>query len=584
MRIKRYEFRIKKRHLRAMAPSVWCLLTTLLLTGCSLFGGSSTPPKVGKAPANKQVFTSPLLLLNGSTDLTTLDPALAYDQNSLTAISMIYTGLVTLDDHMQVQPQLASNWDLSSDGLTWTFHLKSGLKFSDGTSLTATDVAYSIDRALQPATKSTVAPIYLGIIHDADKVLGGSLPTLIGDGLQVVDQGTLKIITTKPAPYFLDMLAHACAYVVEQKLIKTYGSSFTDHLSEGGGDGPFMVKQYIHGQKIEFVPNPNYEGLKPQLRSVVFPFYTQEEAAYNDYAAGKVDTAGVPLAALPAITRRPDYHQVPQLWINYYTMNYKVAPFDNINIRQAFALALDKTAIAKNVWKNTVIPTNHIIPQGMPGYNPKLTGPDGTQSLKGNPTEARALLNQGLKDEGWTSISQMPQITLTYATGLSNFDQEVQSMVQMWQQVLGITVATNPVDSNTLLDQVSAATGNAQGIQMWGLSWVAEYPDPQDWLTRQFDNGSVYNNMNYGQNLSGDAAQQQNIQQSLEKADGNVQSDARLQAYQLDEQQLVNDVAWLPVEQVTSVFLRKPYVVGVVDNGVGIVPPNDWAGIYILQH
>jgi oligopeptide transport system substrate-binding protein len=575
--------RLSKNRFRGSVPSVLCLLVTLLLSGCSLSGGSPAPVKVGKAPGKEQVYTSPLIFLNGDADLTSLDPALAYDQNSLSVISMIYTGLVELDDHMQVQPQLAKSWQVSSDGLTWTFYLKPGLKFSDGTTLTASDVAYSIDRALQPATKSTVAPIYLGIILDSDKVLSGSLPTLVGDSLQVVDPSTLKIIIKKPAPYFLDMLAHSTAYVVEQKLIKTYGTAFTDHLNEGGGDGPFMVKQYVHGQQITLVPNPNYEGRKPQLNSVVFPFYTQEEAAYNAYAAGKVDTAGVPLAALPDISKRPDYHQVPQLWIDYYTMNYDTPPFDNINIRQAFALAIDKTAIAKNVWHNTVLPTNHIIPEGMPGYNPNLTGPDGTQSLKGNPTEALTLLNEGLKKEGWSSVSQMPQITLTYATG-GNFDQEVQALVQTWKKVLGVNVATNPVDASSLLDQVSAATGNSQGIQMWGLSWVAEYPDPQDWLTRQFGNGSVYNNMNYGQNVSTDASTQQATQNALVAADSNTQSDARLQAYQKAEQQLINDVAWLPIEQVTSVFLRKPYVTGMVDNSLGIVPPDDWGSIYILQH
>jgi peptide/nickel transport system substrate-binding protein/oligopeptide transport system substrate-binding protein len=566
-----------------MASLLAGLCTIFLLTSCSLFG-ASTPVKVGKAPANQQVYTSPLLFVSGTDDLTTLDPALAYDQNSLSVISMIYTGLVSLNDQMQVQPQLATSWTVSSDGLTWTFHLASGLKFSDGTPLTASDVAYSINRALEPATKSTVAPIYLGLILNADKVLDGSLSTLIGTGVQVVNPTTLQIVTTAKAPYFLDMLAHATADVVEQKLIQQYGTSFTDHLTAGGGDGPFLVKQYLHGQKITLVPNPDYEGAKPQLRSVVLPFYTQEEAAYNDYAAGKVDTAGVPLSALSTISKRPDYHQVPQLWINYYTMNYKVAPFNNISIRQAFALAINKTAIAKNVWKNTVIPTNHIIPQGMPGYNPDLKGPDGTTSLTGNPSQAQALLAQGLKQEGWSSVSQIPQITLTYATGVSDFDQEVKSLVQMWKQVLGITVQTDPVDPNTLLTQVSAATGNPQGIQMWGLSWVAEYPDPQDWLTRQFSSGSVYNNMNYGENVSSDAAAQQTVQSNLTTADAASPSSTRLQDYQQAEQQLVNDVAWLPLEQVTSIFLRKPFVVGFVDNALGIVPPNDWAKIYILQH
>ncbi|HEY0756841.1 MAG TPA: peptide ABC transporter substrate-binding protein [Ktedonobacteraceae bacterium] len=535
---------------------------------------------MGKAPANQQTFTSPLIMLSGSADLTTLDPALAYDQNSLSAISMIYTGLVQLNDQMEVRPGLASSWSQSADGLTWTFNLRNGLKFSDGTALTANDVAYSLDRALQPATKSTTAPIYLDIIRDADKLLAGGVPSLIGNSLQVINATTLKIALKTKAPYFLGILSKACAYVVEQKLIQQYGNSFTDNLTQGGGDGPFVVKEYDHAQKIVFAPNPNYYGPKAQLRQVIFPFYAQDAQAYNAYAKGQVDTAGVPLQALPAIETRPDYHKVPQLWINYYTMNYKVAPFDNIHIRQAFALAIDKTAIASSVWKNTVIPTNHIIPQGMPGYDPKLLGPDGTSSLKGNPTQAMALLKQGLQDEKLTTL---PPVTLTYAFS-SNFSQEVRSLVTMWQKVLSVTVTAVPVDSNTLLDKVSAATGNSQGLQMWGLSWVGEYPDAQDWLTHQFGNGSVFNNMNYGQNTSSDVALQISLQNQMTKADGNFQADQRLQAYQQAEQQLVNDVAWLPIEQVANVFLRQPYVTGIVDNSSGLISPDDWANIYILQH
>src|SRR5205085_11453919 len=102
---------------------------------------------------------------------------LAGDQASTSAITMTYTGLVQLDDKLQVQPQLAQSWNVSSDGLTWTFHLRHNLRFSDGTPLTSADVAYSINRALQPATKSAVAPIYLSLLKDSDKLLAGFIPT-----------------------------------------------------------------------------------------------------------------------------------------------------------------------------------------------------------------------------------------------------------------------------------------------------------------------------------------------------------------------------------------------------------------------
>ncbi len=564
---------------------IFLSLLALLLVGCNLNGGNPQPKKLVKAPPNKQIYTVPQV---GISDITTLDPALvlAADQPSMNAIQMLYTGLVQLNDKLQVESQLASSWDVSSDGLTYTFHLRHNLKFSDGSPLTSTDVAYSIDRALQPATQSPVAPIYLSLIRDSDRLLAGFIPTftLINDSLLTPDQNTLIILIKKKAPYFLNMLTYPCSYVVEKKLITTYKTSFTDHLTEGGSSGPFKIAKYTHKQEIDFVPNPNYYGPPPQLSKVVFPFYSQSDAAYHAYQVGQVDTTGVPVSTFTSDKKRKDFVQVPQLWINYYTMNYLTPPFDNIHIRQAFALAIDKTAIASTAWKGTVIPTNHIVPQSMPGYNANLTGPDGTQNLKGNPSLAKTLLQKGIQEEHWTNISQIPPIKLTYATGNSNFDQEVTAMIQMWQKVLGITVTADPVDYNTLLTQVTLATGNPAGLQFWGLTWVAEYPDQQDWLTRQFDRGVPNNNMNYGQNTSSDVAQQQNVQQQLEVADQNTNAAARLQVYQQAEQQLVNDVAWLPMDQETLAFLRKPTVIGVVDNADGIIPPNDWANIYIGQY
>ncbi len=565
-----------------LLPLFLCCLAVLLVA-CDIGGGPSQAKKLVKAPASKQVYTVPQV---GITDITTLDPALvmAADQPSMSAIQMLYTGLVQLDDKMQVQPQLAQSWNVSSDGLTWTFHLRQHMKFSDGTSLTSADVAYSIDRALQPTTKSPVAPIYLSLIRDSDKLLGGFTSTLINDSLLTPDPNTLIISLRKKAPYFLSMLTYPCSFVVEKRLIDTYKTSFTAHLTEGGSSGPFKVSQYTPGQEIDFAPNTNYYGPRPQLHKVVFPFYQQPDVAYHNYLTGQLDTTGVPVSTFTADKKRKDFYQIPQLWVNYYTMNYLTKPFDNIHIRQAFALAIDKTAIAKNVWNGTVLPTNHIVPQGMPGYNPNLTGPDGTQSLKGDATKAKALLQQGMKEEGIGSIAQMPAVKLSYVTGQSNFDKEVAAMIQMWQKVLGVTVTPDPLDYNTLLTQVTLATGNPNGLQMWGLTWVAEYPDPQDWLTRQFDRGVPNNNANYGQNTSTDVAQQQQTQQQLENADSNSNQDARFKAYQQAEQQLVNDVAWMPMEQVTTTFLRQPTVVGIVDNPMNIVPPNDWANIYIGQY
>ena len=572
---------VREHHYLYRISLLLCLLM-LVATACST-GTNQQVKQWKKLPASKQVYTVPLV---GITDITTLDPALvlASDTPSLDAIQMLYTGLVQLNDKLAVQGQMAQSWDVSSDGLTYTFHLRPNLKFSDGTALTSADVVYSINRALLPATKSQTAPIYLDLVKDSDKLLGGFIPTLIGDSLLTPNSHTVMIELKKPAAYFLSMLTYPCAYVVEKHLIDTYAASFTEHLNEGGSSGPFKVSQYTHGQEIDFVPNTDYYGPTPQLHKVVFSFYQQPDTAYHDYLTGKLDTTGVPVSTFSADMKRKDFHLLPLLWTNYYAMNYLTKPFDNIRIRQAFALAINKTAIAKDVWKGAVIPTNHIVPQGMPGYNAQLTGPDGTQNLTGNMTRARALLQQGIHEEGWSSITQIPAIKLTYATGVSNSGAEVNALIQMWQQVLGVTVTANPVDYNTLLTQVTEATNNPSGLQMWGLAWVGEYPDMQDWLTRQFNRGVPNNNMNYGENTSNDAAQQQALQQQLEAADSNVHAAARQQTYQHAEQQLVNDVAWLPMEQVTMPILRQPGVFGMVDNASGMIPPNDWANIYVAQY
>ena len=155
-------FSKNKKYATRFAPLL-LVLVVLLFSSCDLFGSNNPniPAKPVKAPTKDQVFVSPIL---GASDITTFDPALAYDTSSISAIQMIYTGLVQVDDKFQIHPQLAQSWQQSSDGLTWTFHLKHNLKFSDGTPLTSADVIYSIDRALQPTTKSTVAPIYLSLI------------------------------------------------------------------------------------------------------------------------------------------------------------------------------------------------------------------------------------------------------------------------------------------------------------------------------------------------------------------------------------------------------------------------------------
>lgn len=566
-------------------------LVTMLLSACGRSTGYKgfstnvpTPPVNGtpKAPYDQQVFRNPL----GSPDLDiqTFDPARATINTAVQAISMVFVGLVTVDDNLQVQPELAQSWDQSTDGLQWTFHLRPTLSFSDGTSLTARDVAYSIDRALQPATKSTISLDYLQLIKDADTLHAGQIKTIIGDSIVTPDANTVVITLKQKAAYFLYTLTYPTSFVVEKRLIDKYGANFTDHLTEGGGAGPFIVSQYVHKKEVDFASNPYYYGFKPLLQKVVFPFVKTGDEAYRAYQNGSVDITGVPPDRLnEAMQVKNEYHWSPVLSIDYFAMNFLAKPFDNLHIRQAFALSINRETVNNEIFQGTSIPTYHIIPQGMAAYNLKLVGPADIKDSRGNIPLARQLFQLGLQEEGWSDVSQMPPLKLIYPKGPVD-DKVITLVSQMWKDVLGVSITPVAAGYDVLQSSFNQTIGNPKGLQIWFYGWSADYPDPQDWTTLQFGKGAANNYMNYGQNNTADAIQEQVVQQQLAQADAEANPATRLQLYQNAEQQLINQVAWLPLDQNVATFLSKPYVHGYVFNALGIAPPNDWANMYIAAH
>jgi peptide/nickel transport system substrate-binding protein/oligopeptide transport system substrate-binding protein len=575
-----------------LVPTLLALLT-LLMAAC---GGQSTgqPPNQvhTKAPDSQQVYRVGVAVA----DIKTLDPAQVVDLASLQAAEMVFTGLVMENDQLQATGQLASSWDVSPDGLTYTFHLRPGMKFSDGAPLNANDAAYSIDRALSPTLYSaTYAPgLYLGLIKDAAKRGTGKIPTLIGDSLKVVDDNTLQILTTQKSAYFLQSLTYPTGWVVEKSLVVKWGTKWTEHLADTGNpgsSGPFLVQNYNHSVGITFVPNPVYYGKQPQLKKVQQLFYQQIDSMYKAYQAGQLDNSVIPNSDVPVAEKNTaEFRKVPSLTIWYLGMNYLAKPFDNIDIRQAFSLAINRTIIAHNIEKDTVTASCHIIPFGMPGYNPNLLCPGGGP-LKGDSAKARQLFQQGLQAEGLTTTT-FPSITMPYPTGAPDIAQSVTTLVQEWQTVLGVTIKTQAMDFNTEISQINQTVCQTpstpakclnKGLQMWWSGWIADYPDAEDWTTLQFGQNSANDNMNYGQNLGSDIAQQHAIQQQLAQADADLGSD-RMSLYNRAEEQLVNDVAWCSLYQAGIVEVIKKYMQGVMINAQGVTPPDDWGNIYAATH
>ncbi|MDQ6659905.1 MAG: peptide ABC transporter substrate-binding protein, partial [Chloroflexota bacterium] len=521
-------------------------LMAMLMVAC---GGSTAPtgtnlPKA--APAAQQIYRYPI----ADTDIPSFDPGQATDIESITAINAVFTGLVTLDDQLKVQDQLAASHSMSSDGLTYTFKLRPNLKFSDGSPLQAQDVIYSIDRALTPEISKLngVSLTYLGLIKDSTGRTTGAVKSLINDSLMAPTPDTVVIKLSKAAGYFLQALTYPSAFVVEKKVIDQWGLKWIDHFADNGGQGgagPFIVSKYDHSTGIDLVPNKNYYGPIPKLQKFQILFYKAVKTEYEAYQANQVDQTAVPSANYAQAKLSKEFSQTSELTIFYLAMNYLAKPFDNIKIRQAMELAINKDLMIKSVWKGRYTPTCHIVPDGMPGYNPNLKCPMGV-STAGSPDLAKQLFTQGLGEAGYT-LANFPPIKLTYAIGSSDVDNEFTTLKQMWQTVLGINVTLAPVQYATYLTESANTLGKSDkngGLQMWSAGWGADYPDPQDWLTLQFGDNQSYNQYNYGNNQSATASAQQADQQLMDAADGKTDQASRLADYNKAEQSIVDNVGW----------------------------------------
>lgn len=568
----------KKKGLLSLA-SIFCVFA-ILLSACG--GASTTGSKNGSgnlvaAPASKQVLREPII----GGDFDSLDPALTASGLG-DPYNLIFTGLVQADDQGIIHDQLATSHQISADGLTYTFKLPSNLKFSDGSKLDAHDVAYSINRTIDPATKSDVSN-YLSLIKDYDKASAGKIPTLVGDSIIVKDPATLQIILSKPAAYFLQALSYSTSFVVNQKLVTQYGAKWIDHLQDGAGDGPFKVKSYSHNSGLVLVPNPNYYGKQPRLQEIDEIITSDRDSAFKSFKAGQFDVAPVPPADIPASENLPGYLETPAAADRYISMNYLTKPLDNIKVRQALDLALNKDLIVNSIIGKAATPSNHIIPNGIPGYNPDLTGPDGVKGTTGDQTKAKQLFGEGLKEEGYSSVSQLPTVTLSYSQSYKAGVDTMAAVANEWKQVLGFNVKLNGMQGNDLTSQEFSTAGKSGPLQMWYGGWSADYLDPQDWTSLFFAKNASHNGVNYGQNNSSAATAQQAVQGELEKADVTQNQAERLKLYQDAEQKLVNDAAWITVYQSFEDSIINPKLQGWKLPSSGSMATDDWANVYFAQ-
>ena len=463
----------------------------------------------------------------------TLDPALVADSTSASYIVQIFSGLVRLDQNLQVVPDIASSWDTNSDGKTYTFHLRHDVKFDDGKPVTAADFKYSWERALNPATGSSTAGTYLNDIVGAADVLSGRTTQL--SGVKILDAYTLQVTIDAPKPYFLEKMAFPTAFVVEQTNVQS-GSTWWQHPD---GTGPFKLQKWQQGQMLVLQRNDNYYGEKAKLNQVVFTLTGEDPMQL--YQGGSIDVASVStnymgLVTDPSNPISKELQEFPELSLYYIGFNCSAPPFDDVSIRQAFCLAVNKSRVISLAADNVVAVANGILPPGMPGYNANLQG------LQFNPEKAKQLIAASK----YGNVSNLPPIVLTTSGVGGDISGILGGVIEEWRRNLGVEVTVRQLEPETFLYGI-----NQEKDQLFESGWIADYPDPQDFLDLLFHTGAQNNIGNYSNS---------HLDSLLDQAALEQDSNARLQTYQAAEQLIVQDAAILPICFGTNYVVVEPYV------------------------
>jgi oligopeptide transport system substrate-binding protein len=500
-------------------------------------GGSNSPSNANGSPLPSRV-TGELRLFGG--DPITLDPACASDVSSAEYIVELFSGLVSFDKDLKLIPDIASSWDVSADGKTYTFHLRNNVILHDGSRrVTASDFQFSLKRSLDPNTQSTVGDVYLDDIVGALDFAKGKAQDV--SGIKVVDQDTLELDINQANPVFLQKLTYPTGYVVDRNQVQDstcfQGGNWTLHPN---GTGPFKMKNWSLGQSIELEPNPSYYlDPKPALSKVTYVLSGGSPLVM--YENDEIDITGVGINDIERI-RDPneplnkEFTESPSLDVFYVGFNAQQAPFDNVKVRQALSMAVDKDSLANVVLAKLVVPAKGVLPPGMPGYSAGLNG------LPFDPTQAKKLLDEA----GGPDV--LKDATLLASGQGAAPSQVLDAIVAMWQDNLGVTITVEQEEFGTFLRDIDSSS-----FKMFSLGWVADYPDPQNFLDIKFYSTSGNNETKYS------SAQ---VDKLLDQARTETNEQTRNQLYQQAEQLVVNDAPWIPLYHGKSSVLVKPYVKG----------------------
>lgn len=533
---------------------------TRVLVSVGLFS-MVIPALAAQVPPGTVLAEKQELVRNNGSEPSSLDPHKVESDVENNIISDLFEGLVSVSPAGEIQPRLAEKWE-NKDNTIWTFHLRPGVTWSDGTAITAQDIVWSWQRLVSPITASPYAS-YVGnmhIVNGAEIAEGKKAPETLG--VKALDDATLEVTLTQPNAAFLAMLAHPALVPLDKVLISRYGEKWTkpEHMVTSG---PYKLSQWVVNERIVAERNPRYwDNAHTVINKVTYLPISSETADINRYKAGEIDIVyTVPINQFAQLkkTMGDQLNVSPQLATYYYQFNTTRPPFNDPRVRRALNMTLDKDIIAEKVMGQGQRPAWLISQPDIGGV--KLQNPEYASWLRDKRiAEAKKLLSEAGYNEAHPLV-----FNLLYNTSESHQRIAIAAS-SMWKKNLGVEAKLQNQEWKTMLDAM-----HTHNFDVVRYAWIADYDDAATFLnnfrTGDSENTSQYSNPAYDE--------------ALHNAAKASDTTARGKFYQQAEDLLGQDVPAIPVYHYVRTHLVKPWVGGFTPDKLGYYYSKD---MYIKKH
>ncbi|MBE0429914.1 MAG: ABC transporter substrate-binding protein [Thermoleophilia bacterium] len=480
---------------------------------------------------------------------TAIDPALADEAVGVNITRYLFDGLVGYDSETgQVKPAVAESWDISDDATEFTFHLRKGTKFTNGRELTAHDFVYSWTRALDPATMSPMALTIMEPIRGAVALADGEATAL--EGVDAVDDYTLKVTLEFPLAEFVTFLGHPVCAPVPQEEVEMGATAFSENPV---GNGPFKFKEWQPNDHVTLEINPDYYGERAKVDTVTMRIIPSAATALAELKAGNIDAIkSIPPGQAEALKDDTSVNlfegQVNAL--GFVAFNLDMDPWrDNVSLRQALIWAVDRQTIAETVLQGQADPADGIVPGAMPGHQQFAMPYDY------NPETAAELLAQA----GYPQGDGLPPINLAYRMEGPNAD--VAQAIQANLAAVGAQVELTGLESGVFFEQMLGGE-----LEFFIISWQADYNSVDTFLYPLFKSDQ-------GQNVFGYANPE--VDSLLERARSTLDENDRIRDYNDAERLILADAPLIPVFFRQDVMVFAPRVTGFVHTPLGDLALNE---------